>query len=110
MGILYVDNDMLLLAQQLHTYDQTGQKVYLDSGATVTVTLTDPGGVALAGETWPLALSYVLGSAGNFFTVLRHEIAFPAPGSTVLARLVVDNGQDQHGEMTGKLTVQDRPW
>jgi hypothetical protein len=109
-GLIFLENDHLIRARQLSTIDQTGTVVYLDSGATVTCTLTDSAGVALGGETWPLALAYVPGSQGLFQGVIRDTVVLPPAGSTVLATLTVDNGADQRGTLTGRLTVQERTW
>jgi len=109
-GLLFLDNDSLLRARQLSTIDQTGAVVYLTSAATVQYTLTDSAGVALGGETWPQALAYVPGSQGFFQGVIRDTVVLPPAGSTVLATLTVDNGADQRGTLTGRLTVQERTW
>lgn len=105
--LLYVANDNRLLAAGLHTYDETGTKVYLDASATVAVTLTDDAGVNVAGETWPLALDYIAGSHGDYQAVLRNELVLVA-GREVTGTLVIDAGDNQHGELTGRLLVQTR--
>jgi len=109
-SFIYRANDNLLKASRLSTVDTSGQTIYLDGTATVEVTLTDLQGVALAGETWPLPLDYITGSQGDFQGVIRDTVVLPSPGSTVRALLVIDNGIDQHGELTGTLLVQERTW
>jgi hypothetical protein len=109
-GLIYQANDNLLRACGVSTIDATGKQVFLTGTATVAVTMTDNAGVPLAGEVWPVRLDYVPASQGEFLGVIRDSVLLPPAGSTVKARLVIDNGADQHGELTGVLTVQDRLW
>lgn len=109
-GLIYRANDNVLRACGVSTIDTTGQQVYLTGLATVEVTVTDTAGVPLLGETWPVRLDYVEGSQGEFLGVIRDSVQLPPAGSTVKAKLVIDNGENQHGELTGVLTVQERLW
>lgn len=45
------------------------------AGATVLVTFKDAGGVLVAGQTWPVALLYVLGSPGVYRCALNVAVA-----------------------------------
>lgn len=110
MSLIYLGNDHLIRALKLSTTNETGAIVYLESSATVQCTLTDSAGVALGGETWPIDLQYVAGSQGTFQGVIRDSVALPPAGQVVLATLTIDNGADQHGALTGRLTVQERTW
>ena len=109
MELLYDANDNVLHANGLYTVDVlTGQHVWLDDGATVSVTLID----ALTednvvGETWPLALNYIAGSRGDFIGVLRDGITV-APGQGLVARVIADNGTDQYGQIDVDVLVVSR--
>jgi len=106
-SIVYVDNDNRLLVESVHTYDDMGAQVYLDETGMVSVTLTDTDGEEIAGETWPLSLAYLPDSQGDFYGILRNELAL-TEGQTVYAELLVDNGIDQFGSLRGTLLVQRR--
>ena len=106
-GLLYMLNDNRLLLRGAHTYDADGVKVYLDGSATVQVTLTDTANVAITGETWPIALAYLMDSQGDFQGVLRNELVLQE-GQTVYATVEIDNGTDQFGSLRGTLLVQRR--
>lgn len=106
-AILYSSNDTRLRATGLHTYDEAGVKIYLAAAATVTVTLLDDAGAEIVGEMWPLALTYITGSQGDYQTVLRNELVL-TPGQEVTARVVIENGADQYAQLTGRLIVQER--
>lgn len=105
--ILYLLNDNRLVARGLHTYDDSGHKIWLTEDATVGVILTDADAIEIEGETWPLALVYIVGSRGDFQGVLRNELEL-TENATVLAQLTIDNGADQYGDLTGTLYVQRR--
>jgi len=104
--LIYRTNDNLLLALGVYTIDADGEKDYLDETATVQVTLSIDG-VNVSGETWPLALVYILGSNGNFQAVLRDTLVLPTSG-ICKAQLVIDNGADQHADMVHNLLIQTR--
>ena len=106
--LAYHLNDNLLRGTRLRTVNlTTGLEEYLTGAATVTVTVLDSAGVAVTGETWPLALTYIAGSQGGFLGVLRNELAWTA-GDLCTAVVVVDAGADQHGEFTLPLQVLQR--
>jgi hypothetical protein len=44
------------------------------NNATVTVTINGPNGDAISGETWPLAMSYVTASDGDYRATLLHTL------------------------------------
>ena len=80
----------------------TGVLAYLGAGATVTVTLTTTAGVPLAGETWPVAATFIAGSNGNFRAIIRRTIIWPVSGRA-RAVITIDNGTDQHAELTTEI-------
>lgn len=69
--IFYDNND--------HYIELTGLQDSADSsyknGATVEVTLKDASGNNLSGETWPLSMSYVASSNGNYRATLADTLA-----------------------------------
>jgi hypothetical protein len=68
--VLYLDNDNGLTLRGLHTKNP---KTYVNDG-TVGVTLRDSSGDALAGQSWPLAMSYVAGSDGDYVGTLEDTL------------------------------------
>lgn len=105
-NILYGLNDNLVVARGVSTVDQNGKTVYLTSTAVVQLTLRVDD-VLVPGETWPIALTYIAGSNGDFQGNLKDTLTLPASGVAV-AQLVVDNGADQRGELAIDLQVQTR--
>lgn len=59
--------------------------------ATVTVTLTDSAGSQVAGETWPLAVSYINASDGVYRATLRDTLTLTA-GQLYRATVTADAG------------------
>jgi hypothetical protein len=108
VSIAYALNDNLLRGDQLRVIDlTTGESVYLTSTATVEVTVQDAAGVPMGVETWPVALTHIAGSRGGFLGVLRNELPWTA-GQLWYAKIVADNGVNQHGEFLLPLHVLDR--
>ena len=108
MLIVYDANDNLLRGTQLRTVNlTTGLAEYLTGAASVTVTVQDADAVPVAGQVWPVTLTYVAGSQGDFLGVLRNALAW-MPGSVWYAAITVDAGADQHGEFTLDLQVLKR--
>lgn len=107
--ILYDWNDNLIRLTGAYTIDQdTDQPVYLTSDATIGVTLIDLlTDDDIAGETWPVSLSYVAGSQGDFVGVLRDGITV-SPGQALIARVTIDNGADQYGQIDVDVQVVSR--
>lgn len=69
--VLYVDNDMRLEVSGLRDLDGN----YLNS-ATVSATIYDSLGVAVAGQSWPLNLAYVLLSNGIYRGIIDDGAGF----------------------------------
>jgi hypothetical protein len=61
----------------------TGEYV---NDAVVTMTLKDGDGNAVAGESWPIALQYVMDSNGNYIGAFSHEVAV-ADGESYVAEV-----------------------
>jgi hypothetical protein len=100
MPELYFDrNDNILEWFGAYTIDVgSGQRVYLDANATVTVTVIDLlTSIAISGVTWPVALAYVAGSRGNFIGVLSNDMVV-TPGQALVAQVTGDNGANEHFE------------
>lgn len=70
--VLYIGNDNIIELQTL-TNEATGAA---DTGATVTVTLTDKLGANVTGQSWPATLAHV--SGGTYRTTLADELAITA--------------------------------
>jgi len=66
VAVLYKGNDMVLELSDL-TNETTGANV---NDASVTVTLVDSAGIAVAGDTFPKTMTYVTGSDGLYRTTL----------------------------------------
>lgn len=98
--VLYDGNDNVLRVQRAYSIDlTTGDPVYLTASATVAVTLLDTEtGEEVDGETWPLALTYLAGSQGGFLGILRDGLTL-TPGQALTARVTLDNGADQYGQV-----------
>lgn len=107
MPELYLlNNDMILRLSGAYTLDQTtGLPVYLTASATVGVTVLDAATEEeIDPETWPLALSYIAGSRGDFLGVLRDTLEVEA-GQALIGRVTADNGDDQHMERDIEIQV-----
>jgi len=105
-NVIYPLNDNLIVARGVSTIDQNGKTVYLTGTAVVQLTLRVSGAV-VPGETWPIALTYITGSNGDFQGNLKDTLTLPASGIAV-AQLIVDNGADQRGELSIDLNIQTR--
>lgn len=77
---LYISNDNRIKYIGLKDADGNYQ-----NAATVEVTLNDSNGNALSGQTWPLALSYVAGSNGDYQEVLQDTISGLKDGDQLTA-------------------------
>lgn len=71
--VLYIDNDNRIKLSGLKDADDTYQ-----NSATVTVTLKDASGNEVSGQSWPLTMSYVSGSDGNYQAVLDDGLSLTA--------------------------------
>lgn len=74
MNIIYKDNDNTIKLMSLVNGD-TGAYI---NDATVAVTLKDVNGSNVVGETWPLTMSYVTGSNGQYKATLKDTLTLTA--------------------------------
>lgn len=76
------------------------------NNATVTLTLTDQTtGTPLAGQTWPVTLTYVAGSNGRYDATLDYDIVV-TEGQRLLARYTVVHGMLQRQWIRDVLVVR----
>ena len=104
---IFVGNDNVIEVFGLSYQDQAGDTVYLDGTDSVQVTLLDQQGGDVAGQVWPLAISYVAGSNGDFRQSLLKEIQLQ-PSQYYTARVEVDGGPGIRGEWVLKLKGVER--
>jgi hypothetical protein len=106
--IAYVSNDNVVrLSGASAILVSTGATTFLTSGATVTFRLQTLDLVDVAGETWPVTMSYIAGSDGDFIGVLRESVSL-TPDQEYYFVGVVDNGADQRGSWRLLLRAQRR--
>jgi hypothetical protein len=91
-----IDGDDRLLITGLRTVNlETALVTYLDATATVEATVVDRDTqVAVSGETWPVALTYIVASAGDFHGPLRDTLEV-LPHQILDVQVVIDAGVDQ---------------
>lgn len=73
-AIVYVANTNVL---DLIGLKSVVDNAYVDN-ATVTVTVKDSTGTAVTGEAWPMAMTYVAASNGNYRAFLENDLALVA--------------------------------
>jgi hypothetical protein len=97
--LIYLSNDHRLSLEGLFAVDFAGSATHPDSGkagdyvndATVTVTLyKDETGNEVSGETWPLSMSYVTSSNGDYEATLSDLLSL-REGRSYVAVVTVDN-------------------
>lgn len=103
-GTLYVGNDMLLTVSGLKA-QTTGNWI---NNATVTCTLLDAAGDQIPGATWPLTLSYVAGTNGNYRVVLPDTLSLVA-GEALRCHVTADAGDGLKGFWPYDVLVAERP-
>ena len=86
---------------------ETGERVYLDAGATVEFRLQTPDFIDVTGETWPQPMHYIANSAGDFLGVLRDTVAL-VPLQTYRLVTTIDNGVDQHATRIFNIVCNSR--
>jgi hypothetical protein len=98
-------DDRLLLTGLATINVTTGASTYLTASATVTTTVLDrTTQVAVTGETWPVTLSYITGTNGNFHGVLRDTLVV-TEHQRLDVRVTIDNGTDQKRTIVLPCTV-----
>ena len=102
MDAIYIDNNAVVELRSL-TNSITG---LADTGATVTVTITDSAGNSVAGETWPVSLNHV--SDGTYRGTLSSSMVLK-PDSFYIAVIDATGSGGEVGEWNCKVIAQDRP-
>lgn len=105
MEVMYAQNDNLLRVLGLR---DGIANTYLNN-ATVEVSLKDSAGQDVAGQTWPLQLTYVVGSNGDYFGILSHDLSI-SEGEVVQATIIVNGGEGLYGQWESGIRVSDRPF
>ena len=101
---LYIGNDTLASLSGLRAAT-AAEGTYINDG-TVTLTLMDVDGVELAGETWPLTMSYITDSDGVYRAVIQDTLSL-TPGATYIAELTAD-GDSLQAQWTVELKATIR--
>lgn len=89
---LFVSNTMRVEVEGLGAFSAVNSFDYIND-ATVTVTIVDSTGTEVAGETWPVTLSYESASNGNYSGVVSKDIAV-SDGDLLTAKLTVTSGSN----------------
>jgi hypothetical protein len=71
MKTLYIDNDTTVTLKNLKN---SALDTYINDG-TVTMTLKDSSGTTVSGMTFPLTMSYVASSNGDYLTTLQGALS-----------------------------------
>lgn len=86
--IIYILSDNIIEVTGV-TNAATGTVI---NDASVTLTLLDAAsGIAVEGQTWPLELSYITGSSGNYRGTIIDGITVSA-NQNLIAEVIVDGG------------------
>ena len=104
MDILFRDNDNLLEVLGV----RNGITTQFINSATATVTVTDLKGIEISGASWPLTLSYVTGSDGDYRGVLPDVLILPTTSRQVAATIIVDGGVNLKATFKCLIDVRDR--
>lgn len=84
VDVIYLANDNLLELQGL----QNAATAAYVNNATVTATVVDKNGANVAGQSWPVTLSYVSASNGNYRGTLEDALAL-TEGEDYTARVAI---------------------
>jgi len=87
--IAYVSNDSLLKLDGLE--DEAATTTTYINDATVTATLVDEDGANVSGQSWPVTLSYVAASNGNYRATLE-DVLVLSHGSNYTAKITANGG------------------
>lgn len=90
---LYLGNDNVLTLVGLQNDISAA---YLNA-ATVTVTLVDSDGTEISGETWPLTMTYVATSDGNYRATLPDTLTGLTAADALTAKVSADGGAGLQG-------------
>ena len=103
-NIIYRSNDNIVVVRGVSTIDQNGKTVYLTATDVVQLSLR-VNGALVHGETWPIALTYIAGSNGDFQANLKDTLTLPF-AEVVGEELIFDNGADQRGALAISINIQ----
>ena len=77
MDVIYVENTNSVFLRGLHDSARTSDTVFIND-ATVRVTLLDENDDEIAGQSWPVTMSYVSGSDGDYKGLLSNGLSITA--------------------------------
>lgn len=100
----YISNDNVLTLVGLKN---SVSGAYLNA-ATVTVTLMDSEGFEVAGEAWPVTMSYVASSDGNYRATLTKDITGLSNADALVANIEADAGVGLFSSWSVPLTAKTR--
>ena len=101
---LFINNDNVLEVSQL---TNTVTKLNLNAAnATVTIGLAATS-ANISGETWPLSLSYVTGSSGQYRATLKDTLVV-TENTKYIGTLIIDAGGGLRGQWVLPIIVRDR--
>ena len=101
--IVLVNNDNVVELNGLRN-PVTGEFL---NAATVDITITDPDGVEVTGETWPLTIPYVAASNGIYRVILDKVIDFIAGVRYTAVINAAESGLDAKWTLTYLAQVRD---
>ena len=100
MDVIYIDTDNVLEIEEL-TNGLTGAAI---TDATVSVTLLDSDGAEIAGESWPVTMSYIVGTTAAYRATLTDSLTL-TDRQEVTAHIVADAGDGLHREWQKPFTA-----
>jgi hypothetical protein len=103
-----VDNDNVVRLNGAQVTNlTTGERQYLDAQAVVQFRVQDEDYEDVAGETWPVTMTYLANSQGNFIGVLAADVALEADTDYHFLA-TVEYGANAHGTWDIPLRVLTR--
>jgi hypothetical protein len=103
VDILFINNTNWLRAFLKNA--KTNAYLTDGGGATVVVTLLDSNGAEVTGATWPLSLSYVPASEGEWDASLPSTLSL-IPRDSYIALIEINDGSGVLSEIRFRLTAQ----
>ena len=102
---VYVDNTNLI---ELFRLQSAIDDAYIDD-AIVTLTIEDATGTEVSGETWPITLSFVSGSDGDYTGIINYQVGFDTDGAYT-AVIDADAGVGRQGHWELPLIARTREY
>ena len=103
MADIYLSNDNLLSVSSLRN-SSSGSFM---NNATVTATLKDTGGTNVSGQTFPVTLSYIADSDGNYQMTLDNALSM-VEDTTYVATITATSSSGLYAEWEMTLTATKR--